>query len=306
MSSFVTGKDLENKIGDIIFSAKRTLLIVSPFIKLDDYFKKLFDKHLHSPELQIIIIFGKNEGQAYKSLSKNDFEYFQKFNNISIIYIPDLHGKYYGNEDKGVITSINLYDKSFEKNIEFGIYSQSSIMDKLESGVDKNVWDYCNKLANENDIIFLKRPIYKNKYFGLSKELVGSSILVDQIDDLVRNRKLQKKRLSEFPNYIESDKLSPDQKPEREYYGSQGGAKKDSFREPKKNYNSFNNYSNTGFCIRCGNNIPYNPNRPFCNSCYDTWVQFQNDDYNENFCHSTGQESYGRTSKRNPVLGNKF
>lgn len=302
MSAFITGKELENKIGDIIFSAKKTLLIVSQFIKLDDYFKQLFNKHIHSPELQIIIIFGKNEGQAYKSLSKNDFEYFQKFNNISIIYIPDLHGKYYGNEDKGVITSINLYDKSFEKNIEFGFYSESSIMDKLESGVDKNAWDYCNKLANTNDIVFIKRPIYKKKLFGITKELVGSSVLLDQIDELVKGRKLQKKRLSEFPAYLESDKIASSQKPAREYYGSKSDNNKDYFNQSKKDSNLFNSYSKTGYCIRCNDNIPYNPRRPFCNSCYVIWAQFENEDYNENFCHSTGRASYGNTSKRNPIL----
>lgn len=59
MSQFITGKRLEDTIYDIIWEAQETLLIVSPFIKLDDYFKKLFDKHQHNPDIHIILVFGK-------------------------------------------------------------------------------------------------------------------------------------------------------------------------------------------------------------------------------------------------------
>ena len=121
MSKFITGLELEETISKIIWETKETLLIVSPFIKLDDFFKKLFDNHLNNPKIHILIVFGKNENNISRSLSKNDFEYFKKFLNISIIYVPNLHAKYYGNEKKGVITSINLYDYSFKiiLNLEY-------------------------------------------------------------------------------------------------------------------------------------------------------------------------------------------
>jgi hypothetical protein len=45
MGKFITGKELEEVITDIIYKAKKTLMIVSPFIKLDDYFKEMFNKH---------------------------------------------------------------------------------------------------------------------------------------------------------------------------------------------------------------------------------------------------------------------
>lgn len=41
MAKFITGEELEKAIYDIIWDAERDLLIVSPFIKLDDYFKRL-------------------------------------------------------------------------------------------------------------------------------------------------------------------------------------------------------------------------------------------------------------------------
>ncbi|MBK9982083.1 MAG: hypothetical protein IPP15_06580 [Saprospiraceae bacterium] len=61
MTKFITGQDLEKVIYDIIWEAEETLFIVSPFIRLDDYFKKLFDKHVYDPKVHLIIVFGKNE-----------------------------------------------------------------------------------------------------------------------------------------------------------------------------------------------------------------------------------------------------
>jgi hypothetical protein len=42
MSKFLTGNKLGEAIYDIIWDAEKTLLIVSPFTKLDDYFKELY------------------------------------------------------------------------------------------------------------------------------------------------------------------------------------------------------------------------------------------------------------------------
>ncbi len=93
MSKFITGKELEDAVYNIIWDAQNTLLIVSPYIKLEKYFRELFDHHLNNPKLHIIIVFGKNEGDVKRSLTKDDFDYFKKFLNISIIHIPNLHAK---------------------------------------------------------------------------------------------------------------------------------------------------------------------------------------------------------------------
>ena len=122
MAKFITGNELTEEIYEIIHKAKKQLLIVSPYIKLDDYFKKEVFKHqIKNDELHVVIAFGKNEKNPQKSFKKEDFEYFKEFRNISIVYVPNLHAKYYGNEKKGVITSINLYDYSFKNNIVFDV-----------------------------------------------------------------------------------------------------------------------------------------------------------------------------------------
>lgn len=61
---------------------------------------------------------------------------------------------------------------------------------------------------------------------------------------------------------------------------------------------------NYGYCIRCHTQIPLNPNTPYCMDCYKVWVQFQNVDYQEQYCHSCG--SSGQPSMDKPLCYNCY
>ena len=45
-----------------------------------------------------------------------------------------------------------------------------------------------------------------------------------------------------------------------------------------------------GFCIRCGDTVPANPDRPYCERCFKIWNRFKNDDFEEKHCHTCGKE----------------
>lgn len=45
-----------------------------------------------------------------------------------------------------------------------------------------------------------------------------------------------------------------------------------------------------GFCLRCGEKIPFAPDRPYCNSDYRSWARFKNEEYAEKRCHACGDE----------------
>jgi hypothetical protein len=285
MAKFITGENLENAVYEIIWEAESNLLIVSPFIKLDDYFKRLFDKHINNPKLHILIVFGKNEREVSRSLSKNDFDYFKKFLNISIVYIPNLHAKYYGNEKKGVITSINLYDYSFKNNVEFGVYSEINILSKFTRNTDNEAWQTCYELAEKSEAIFIKRPVFEKKILSslLGKNYIKSDTLQDTTEKFYsssnRNRDNQIKTLEDFPFELE--------------LGSE--------QNSRPNRVEIENPIN-GFCIRTGEKIEFNLKKPFSYQAYRSWASFRNDNYPENFCHKTGNPSNGKTSMRKPIL----
>lgn len=285
MSKFLTGNKLGEAIYDIIWDAERTLLIVSPFIKLDNYFEKLFDKHQNNPKIHLILVFGKNENDVKRSMSKSDFDYFKKFLNVSIVYVPNLHAKYYGNENKGIITSINLYDYSFKNNIEFGVYSEQSIINHFKPSTDNEAWNECIKIAENNEVVFIKRPIYQNKkiLINLGKNYIKSDILFDSTENfygLRKNKSDSDKRLNDFPDELELGS-SGSQRPER--------AEKTEKQE-------------IGYCIRSGIEIPYNPKQPMTKMSWKIWNEYGNSDFPETYCHKTGRKSNGKTSMRNPEL----
>lgn len=303
MAKFLTGKDLDNVICDIIYKAEDILLIVSPYIRLDGYFKKLFDNHQHNPKIHIVVVFGKNEGQVEKSLSASDFEYFRKFNFITVVYVPNLHGKYYGNEREGVITSINLHDYSFANNIEFGVHHQTSILDSIKESTDQAAWKYCREITDNNDVILAKRPVFEKKFLGLSKNFLKSETVFDATKNLLANLSYEKKRIADFPDFIEFGKSDQKERPSRDEFNQSN----QQVSQPQKNTNenpvkssAMNN--STGYCIRTGKPIPFNPQRPFSYEAYKSWASFGNPEYPEKYCHRTGKPSNGKTSMSNPIL----
>ncbi len=284
MNKFITGKELEDAVYNIIWEAKETLLIVSPFIKLDGYFMKLFEKHINNYNVHLLLVFGKNEGNANKSLGQTDFDFFKKFPNVSIIYEPKLHAKYFGNENKGVITSINLYDYSFKNNIEFGVYSENSLLSTItQSSTDQLAWNKCKEIAENGEPVFVKRPVLQKKLLSAitgGKNYIKSDVLFDGTESFFSTRgRANPKRLADYPGQLDYDPKN-EARPARETV----------------------EVTATGYCIRTGAQIPFNVNRPYSAEAYKSWAQWNNPDYKENYCHKTGRASAGKTSMRKPVL----
>ena len=297
MPQFYTGEALADKLYDIIWNAKKELLILSPFIHLDDYCKEVFKNYKHDPELEVVLVFGKNEREAGKSLNKNDLDFFKGFKNITIIYCKDLHAKFYSNEKEGLLTSLNLLDKCMENNIEYGIYFTNSLspIDKLYS----EAVGYTNEVIMTSPCVYVKRPHYKKEFLGLKKTYLSSEVLWDVTDELYQNRKYTKKLYSDFKGEIN---ITKELKPNREEFNNTVNETKKEYNRPREHDNSNSHHQEYGYCIRTGARIPFDIKRPFSYEAYQTWAIFENWNYRENYCHKTGKESNGRTSMANPIL----
>lgn len=79
--------------------------------------------------------------------------------------------------------------------------------------------------------------------------------------------------------------------------------KNTSVKEYSKSSQNFSN-QNSGFCIRCGAEIPLNPNKPLCMKCYSIWVKRSDPTNPENCCHVCGKES--KQSVEKPVCYNCY
>ena len=46
----------------------------------------------------------------------------------------------------------------------------------------------------------------------------------------------------------------------------------------------------TGYCIRCRDPVPLDPEKPYCNQHYRIWARYGDKTYEEKFCHKCGKE----------------
>lgn len=58
----------------------------------------------------------------------------------------------------------------------------------------------------------------------------------------------------------------------------------------------------TGYCIRTGVPMPFNIAQPMTNDAWKTWSKYSDKDYEEKYCHFSGEHSNGETSVNRPIL----
>jgi len=66
-----------------------------------------------------------------------------------------------------------------------------------------------------------------------------------------------------------------------------------------------NGAKTSGYCIRTGEKIPFNPEKPFSAKAFAEWSKYKNPHYKENYCHQSGVKSFGKTCFAKPVMEGK-
>lgn len=277
MAIFLTSEQINLALIEMIEKADEILCFISPYIKLHDRIKHHLKLKIKNDKLKIVIVFGKNENDASKSLSKEDFDFLTQFPNVKICYEKNLHAKYYTSEDMSIITSMNLHQFSQNNNIEAGILlfprgalnGITSVVIK-NSDTEKDAWLYFHGVIKNSEAIFEKEPVYESRRFGLQKVYTQSKVTIDK---------------------------------SQQFYGTNTntvafGVGASSVRE-KANIN----YSkNMGYCIRTGEKIPFDLKMPMSERAFRTWSSFGDEYYPERYCHYSGETSEGETCFAKPVL----
>lgn len=100
------------EIEDIVMGAKERIVLVSPYIKADENIVERLKRRTN--DVKVVVIYGKdkNQPQAKSLLEVSD---------VTKIFVKNLHAKCYLNEDKALVTSMNLYEYSQINNEEMGI-----------------------------------------------------------------------------------------------------------------------------------------------------------------------------------------
>ncbi len=114
MAEFLTTHGTAFQIENVIAGAKKQLTLVSPFLKLS---KTLAERLQDAARrgVKITIVFGKEELEREQSLLLTGLA------GARLYFLPNLHAKCYFNEDRMVITSMNMYEFSEKHNREMGV-----------------------------------------------------------------------------------------------------------------------------------------------------------------------------------------
>lgn len=114
MAKFINTRKAVSEIEDLIKNAGEKLILVSPYLKLSKDFKELLT-YRNNKDKVTTVIFGKQE------LNPDEMKFLQGLRFVILKYNEDLHAKCYVNDDKMVITSLNLYEFSMANNKEMGV-----------------------------------------------------------------------------------------------------------------------------------------------------------------------------------------
>ena len=170
-----------DELKKMIIEAEQVVVLISPYIKLDNSIKSLLAKHQYKKDFELIIVYGKNEERKEKSLSDEDLAFFKSFQNVTIKYHKALHAKIYGNEEYCLATSMNLHNFSMKNNIEFGILTKRSRIGEflnIES-LDTEIVEFCDFIIEKSETEFKKEVKVKSSFFGLI-ETKGKAVVVEE------------------------------------------------------------------------------------------------------------------------------
>jgi hypothetical protein len=216
---FLFDNQLIASVESLIKDSKNQLLLISPFIDLDRRIQDALKDKLSKHDFELLVLFGKNEDNYYKSIKKDSLDFLKQFPNIEIRYNDRLHAKFYQNDFDYIMTSLNLYDYSLAKNIEVGIkgnYASKGLIGKvvdgtgtlIAQGVDKisqnvfGIGNDVNPIEKFQTIFYDSTLMYKTepkiidasglKGFIGGKKLNGFNVKVNTFSDTTKETKSNK------------------------------------------------------------------------------------------------------------------
>lgn len=114
MAKFLNSSGTTYHLEELIKNASDRLIIISPYLKLNDRIKELLEDR-NRLKIDIRIVYGKND------LQPEEINWLKNLTFIRTSFCKNLHAKCYLNENECIITSLNLYEFSQVNNNEMGV-----------------------------------------------------------------------------------------------------------------------------------------------------------------------------------------
>jgi phosphatidylserine/phosphatidylglycerophosphate/cardiolipin synthase-like enzyme len=114
MPKFLNTSATNYHLEELIKGARDRLILISPFLKLNDRIKELLaDKD--RLKIDVRIVYGKSE------LAPAEIDWLKGLTFVRTAFCKNLHAKCYLSEESCIVTSLNLYEFSMVNNNEMGV-----------------------------------------------------------------------------------------------------------------------------------------------------------------------------------------
>lgn len=114
MAKFLNTSGTNFFLEELIKSAKERLILISPYLRLNDRIKELLEDK-DRLKIDIRIVYGKSD------LHPDEIKWMQNLDYVRLSFCKNLQAKCYLNESECIISSLNLYEFSQINNNEMGI-----------------------------------------------------------------------------------------------------------------------------------------------------------------------------------------
>ena len=114
MAKFLNTSATNYYLEELIKSASDRLILISPYLKLNDRIKELLEDK-NRLKIDVRIVYGKSE------LKLDEINWLNELSFVRTSFCKNLHAKCYMNESDCIITSLNLYEFSQVNNNEMGV-----------------------------------------------------------------------------------------------------------------------------------------------------------------------------------------
>ena len=120
MAEFLGTHDVNTSLHRIIKDAQTVLVIISPYIRLHNRLRDLFEEK-DIPDIDFRLVYRHKEDARHRGEWAETTKWLDSLDHVKTSYLEDLHAKCYLNENEALVTSMNLYEYSQDKNYEMGI-----------------------------------------------------------------------------------------------------------------------------------------------------------------------------------------
>lgn len=140
MAKFLNTSATNFFLEELIKNAKERLILISPYLRLNDRIKELLEDK-NRLKIDIRIIYGKSD------LHPDEIKWMQKLDYVRLSFCKNLHAKCYINEESCIISSLNLYEFSQVNNNEMGVL----IKKEEDSEVFKDAYEEAQRIIRISD-----------------------------------------------------------------------------------------------------------------------------------------------------------